>query len=95
MALKPRPLDRSLANVGVVCWQSPRTRRVVPQAHPAAILMIVCALVGGVAAAGQALGVLHWAGPAAFIPAALVLASVAAPLIAAMRAGLRWLGGQS
>jgi hypothetical protein len=93
MPVKPQFLDRSLPSWGVVCWQSPRTRRASAPISPATIVMVACAIVGGAAITGQALGVLHWPRPMAFVPAGLVLASMAAPLFAATRAGLRWLGG--
>jgi hypothetical protein len=54
--------------------------------------MIVCAVSGGAATAGQALGVLPWKGPAAFIPAGMVLAPAAYLLIVTAGASLRRLG---
>jgi hypothetical protein len=88
-----RPLDRSLPNTGVVSWQSPRNRRSGLRVSPAAMIAFGCAVTGAAALCGQALGLLHWPGPALLIPAILVVAGGAAPLFLATRASLRWLGG--
>jgi hypothetical protein len=89
MSVSLQPLDRSLANAGIVCWQSPRTRRAGARAGPIAIVIVVvvCAIAGGAMVAGHALGVLHSPRLLAFLPAALVVAAVAT------RAGRRWLAG--
>jgi hypothetical protein len=55
--------------------------------------MIVLGAVAGALLIGQLVGIVRWSGPLAFAPAALMIGSLNGPLIAAVRAALRWLGG--
>jgi hypothetical protein len=80
-------------DMGMVRWQSSKTRRTKPRMGVGAILAAAVAAPGLAVVAAQALGWLHLAGWTAFVPAGVVLAALSAQLAAAARAALEWLGG--
>lgn len=93
MAVTLRRLDRDSGGLGMVCWQGKPPRRGRPKAGPATAFFALFALAAAAVFAGQMLGWLHWKGPLAFTPAALMLVAVNAQLIAAARWALGWLAG--
>lgn len=88
-------MDFDAGGPGVISWQNRRKRSASPKLGPIGTVMTVLALLGVAVVAGQMIGWLHWRGPLAFAPAALVLILANAPIIAAVRAAFGWLGGSS
>lgn len=93
MAVTPRRLDRDSGGMGMVCWQGRPPRRGRPRPGPATALFALFALAAATVFAAQMVGWLHWKGPLAFTPAALMLVALNAQLIAAVRSALGWLAG--
>ena len=86
-------MDRELGRIELIYWQSRRNRRAKSGLSPWTAASVVGLLLGATLTAAQAAGWLHWAGPFAAAPAALVLVAVAGRLVAVARAALGWLGG--
>ena len=86
-------MDHLAGHMGVVSWQSRRGRRAASGPSAWTVLAVACILFGGAATAAQAAGWLHWTGPLAVLPPALVLFAVLGRLAAVVRAVLVWLGG--
>ncbi len=86
-------MDHQLGQIGLVYWQSRRNRRAKTGVSAWTFLVAGCVVAGAAATAAQAMGWLHWTGPLAAAPAALMLLALASQVVAAARAVLAWLGG--
>jgi|WetSurMetagenome_2_1015567.scaffolds.fasta_scaffold74806_3 hypothetical protein len=85
-------MDLELGRVELIYWQN-RNRRTRSGLSLWTAASLVGLPTGAILATAQAVGWLHWAGPFAAAPAALVLLALAGPLVAVTRAVLGWVGG--
>ena len=86
-------MDHQFGRIDLVTWQGRRNRRLKTGVSPWTILLVVCAVLGAAAMTAQGEGWVHWTGPVAAAPAALVLIALSVQLVAVARAALTWLAG--
>lgn len=80
-------------DIGLVNWQSRKTRRSRPRMGVWAILAVAVALIGAAVTVAQVVGWLHLPGRIAYAPAVFVAIGLSAQIAAAARTALEWLGG--
>jgi hypothetical protein len=73
-------LEHQLGRIELIRWQGRVRRGARPGPSVWTILRVLCAIVGTVTLALQALGLLSWTGPFAALPAMLTILGLAAPL---------------
>jgi hypothetical protein len=90
--VKPSPFTRGHSDPGVITWQK-HGRRARPTFGPLTLLLIPCAVIGGVILVCQLSGWIQWSGPLAVTPAAMLLVAISGQLFGLARAALRWFAG--
>ena len=86
-------IDHDLGRIDLITWQGRKNRRIKSSVNVWTVIVVACAVLGGVSITAQATGWLQWTGLLAAVPAGLVLLAVGAQLVAIIRAALIWLGG--
>ncbi len=86
-------MEHRLGTVNLIRWQARRNRRLKSGVPIGTVVLVACAVAGATAMGAQALGVLVWSGPLAALPAALVVLSVGAQIVAVGKAVVTWLVG--
>jgi hypothetical protein len=86
-------MDHDLGRIDLISWQGRKNRRIKSGVNVWTVIVVACAVLGGVSITAQATGWLQWTGLLAVVPAGLVLLAVGAQLVAVVRATLIWLAG--
>ena len=86
-------MDHQIGQIDLITWQGRKTRRVRSGPGGLTLALLACALVGLVLMGVQAAGLVHWDGPMAVLPIALMGVAILAPLIAVVRVVLTWIVG--